>query len=95
MSGFLCKDPRNREDDLPAMVLSIRRRDDLIVLPDPDTRLEEGDEILMCGQHRAQFFINWITDNYNVLRYMHTGVEAPGGLVWGWLNSRKRMRRSR
>jgi len=94
-SGFLCKDPRNREDDLPAMVLSIRRRDDLLVLPDPDTRLEEGDEILMCGQHRAQFFINWITDNYNVLRYMHTGVEAPGGLVWGWLNSRKRMRRSR
>jgi Trk K+ transport system NAD-binding subunit len=93
-TGFLCKDPRNREDDLPAMVLLIQRRGELIVLPEPETRLEVGDEILMCGQHRAQFFINWICDNYNVLRYMRSGLEAPGGIVWRWLKSTRAGRRA-
>lgn len=91
-SGFLCQDPRNRDDDLPAMVLMIKRDGELIALPDPSTRLQLGDEVLMCGQHRAQFFINWITDNYNVLRYIRSGLEAPGGALWRWINSRKRVR---
>ena len=93
-SGFLCKDPRNREDALPAMVLLIQRGNESLVLPDPETRLEVGDEILMCGQHRAQFFINWITDNYNVLRYIRSGLEAPGGLLWRWIKAPKRQRKS-
>lgn len=91
--AYLSRDPRNREEELPAMVLLIQRGEDTIVLPDPDTRLEPGDQILLCGQHRAQFFINWITDNYNVLRYVRSGIEAPGGLVWRWINSARRKRR--
>jgi Trk K+ transport system NAD-binding subunit len=92
--GFLSRDPRDREQELPAMVLLIQRGDESILLPDPDTRLESGDEILMCGQHRAQFFINWITDNHNVLRYVRSGVEAPGGLVWRWIKAfRRKLRR--
>jgi voltage-gated potassium channel len=86
-TGFLCRDPRDRERELPAMVLLIQRGQDTLLLPDPDTQLRSGDQVLLCGQHGAQFFINWTRDNYNVLRYVRSGVEAPGGLVWRWLKA--------
>jgi Trk K+ transport system NAD-binding subunit len=92
-SGFLCRDPRDREQPLPALVLLIQRGAESMLLPDEDTRLQLGDEILIGGQRHAQAFMRWITDNHNVLRYVRSGIEAPGGLVWRWLNFSKRRRK--
>jgi Trk K+ transport system NAD-binding subunit len=88
-SGLLCRDPRDREQGLPALVLLIQRGDEMLLLPDVDTRLQAGDEILVGGQHRARAFMNWITDNRNVLSYVDSGIEVPGGLVWRWLKTRQ------
>jgi voltage-gated potassium channel len=91
--GFLCRDPRNRDHELPAMVLMIKRGDSSLLLPDAGTRLQCGDEILLAGQAQAQVFMCWITDNHNVLRYVRSGIEAPGGVVWRWLNKPGRRRK--
>ncbi len=89
----LRRDPRRREDELPAFPLLLKRGNTRTLLPDPDTRIQSGDEILVCGKHSAQASMNWITYDYNVLRYIRTGVEAPGGLLWQWLSSLRKKRR--
>ena len=89
MLDHLCRDPRNRENPLPAVVLLLKRGSTRTLLPDPHTEILAGDEILVCGKHRAEGSMKWITGNYNVLRYIRTGVEAPGGLVWQWLSAKR------
>jgi Trk K+ transport system NAD-binding subunit len=86
----LLRDPRKREEELPAMSLLLKREGEYLLLPDPSTRLQLDDVILMCGQHRAQVFMNWITHNHNVLLYIRSGVEAPGGVIWRWFSARRR-----
>ena len=92
--GHLCRDSRNREDQLPAFPLLLKRGSKRILLPDPDTPIEPGDDILVCGKHSALASMTWIISNYNVLRYIRTGVEAPGGLLWQWLSSLRKKRSS-
>ena len=91
----LCRDPRKREDELPAFPLLLKRADEHLLLPDRATELQADDEILICGQHGAQVFMNWVTFDYNVLRYIRTGVEAPGGMLWQWFSSVRKKRRRR
>jgi Trk K+ transport system NAD-binding subunit len=91
--GHLCRDPRRRETQLPAFTLLLKRGKAKTLLPDPETPLQAGDEILICGKHSAQVSTNWITYNYNVLRYIRTGVEAPGGTLWQWLSALRKKRR--
>ena len=91
--GNLCRDPRKRDDGLPALPLLLIREDEHFLLPDQSIKLQRGDAILMCGQHHAQVFMNWTTHNHNVLLYIRTGIEAPGGLVWRWFSSRRRKQR--
>jgi hypothetical protein len=78
---------------LPAFTLLLKRGKAKTLLPDPETPLQAGDEILICGKHSAQVSTNWITYNYNVLRYIRTGVEAPGGTLWQWLSALRKKRR--
>lgn len=92
--GHLCRDPRKREDALPAFPLLLKRASTKMLLPDPDTPIQAGDDILICGKHSAQASMRWITYNYNVLRYIRSGVEAPGGSLWKWLSSIRNKRRS-
>ena len=91
--GHLCRDPRRREDELRAFPLLLKRGEESMLLPDPNMELRENDEILVCGQHAAQLFMNWVTYDYNVLRYIRTGVEAPGGMLWQWMSSVRKKRR--
>jgi Trk K+ transport system NAD-binding subunit len=90
--GHLCRDPRNRDNELPAFPLLLKRGSKRILLPATDTPIEAGDDILISGKHQALASMNWIVHNYNVLRYIRTGVEAPGGLLWQWLSTRRRRR---
>ncbi len=93
--NHLCRDPRARERELPALPLLLLRAEAKTLLPEPDTPLQAGDDILVCGRHSAQTPMNWITYNYNVLRYIRTGVEAPGGYLWQWLSATRGKRRDR
>ena len=91
----LCRDPRKREDELPAFPLLLKRGAERMLLPDSTMELQADDEILICGQHGAQLFMNWVTYDYNVLRYIRTGIEAPGGMLWQWVSSVRKKRRRR
>jgi voltage-gated potassium channel len=92
----LCRDPRKREDELPAFTLLLKRGEECVLLPDGATEIQADDQILICGQIGARVFMNWVTYDYNVLRYIRTGVEAPGGMLWQWISKvRKRRRRHR
>jgi Trk K+ transport system NAD-binding subunit len=89
----LSRDPRKRDEELLAFPLLLKRQNEYFLLPEPSIGLQRGDAILMCGQHHAQVFMNWTTQNHNVLQYIRSGIEAPGGLVWRWFSARRSRQR--
>ena len=87
--GYLCRDPRQRDERMPCFALLLKRDGKCTLLPDGRTQLAIGDQVLFCGQEHARPNMGWITHNANVLRYIRTGMEAPGGLLWRWLEARR------
>lgn len=86
---WLTRDPRAREQALPALILMLKREEKLQLLPSHDTLLQQGDQILCCGSHKAQPLMKWILKDHNTLRYIKTGQVGPDGLVWRWLKARQ------
>lgn len=85
----LLSDPADRSGRLAIIPLLLRRGDADLLLPDDDTPLRQGDSLLFCGApgiHRRQALT---LRNYNVLAYLLTGQDAPGGWLWDLLNARK------
>ena len=54
-------------------------------LPDDETLLEAGDELLFAGTRAAKGAQNLTLDNRTVLDYVLTGEDTPGWL-WGLLS---------
>jgi Trk K+ transport system NAD-binding subunit len=80
--GGLLADPQSRLEDLPVIALALEREGALRMLPAPDTPLEPGDRMLFCGRGRGRRRQVLTTRNANVLRYVLTGVDLPGGWIW-------------
>jgi len=83
--GELMLDPADRTRQLACVPLLLRRagRDEL--LPAPDTPLAAGDELLFTGRNRARRSQRQALANLNVLDYLRTGRDVPGGWIWQWL----------
>ncbi len=82
----LSRDPRRREQFLPAIALLLRRADgEEILLPDGNVRLEPDDQLLFCGVSGSASQMRWTAQNHNVLEYVRTGSERPSGWIWRWL----------
>lgn len=81
LAGLLA-DPQSRREDLPVIALALEREGGLHMLPAPDTPLEAGDRLLFCGRGRGRRRQVLSTRNANVLRYVLTGVDLPGGWMW-------------
>lgn len=92
---LLRKDPRDRDQLLPAFALMLKRGDEYHLVPAPETALKKGDQILFCGQRRAQSYIGRILRDHNTLRYIKTGQIGPDGLVWRWLKERHQKKMAR
>ncbi len=88
--GDLLRDPRDRGEDLPAIVLMRRRESGRTLLPDPDDRLREGDQLLLCGRGGAHSSMLWTLQNTHALTYVLHGESPPRGLVWAWLQALER-----
>ncbi|GGO82757.1 hypothetical protein GCM10011348_24840 [Marinobacterium nitratireducens] len=71
----LTKDPRERERQLPCIVLMHRRGEAVDMLPGELLELEPEDEILFCGLAEAQREMEWTLKNVNVFQYLQTGQE--------------------
>jgi Trk K+ transport system NAD-binding subunit len=80
--GDLMRDPSNRQDELACIPLLLKRGREEILVPDSDTPLRDGDRILFCGEADARRQQALGLHDYNMLNYLLTGNEAPGGLVW-------------
>ncbi len=80
--GCVCRDPRNREHELDCMPLMLRRGERVELLPDGETLLEYGDQLLFCGHADALGMLRYNLQHLNTLRYVHTGIQRPDGLIW-------------
>lgn len=78
----LNKNPGNREEQLKCMPLMIKHAQGHTLLPEEDTKLNIGDQILFCGHASANRKMGHAIQNYNTLNYIRTGVELPGGTIW-------------
>lgn len=80
--GDLMRAPSNRHDTLSCVALLLKRNREEVLVPDNDTRLHDGDRILFCGEAHTRRQQALGLHDYNMLNYLLTGNEAPGGLVW-------------
>lgn len=85
---LLLADPRDRHKQIAALPLLVKRDSEFFLLPEADFQLQKKDQILLCGQYRAQQLVNWTVNNHNILRYLATGKESPDGYLWRWISAR-------
>ncbi len=74
--------PRERDVNLPIFTLLLKRNNDEMLLPDGDTPLKNGDQILLCGRHDIRNQMEWVLKNRNVFHYIHTGEVLAQGWLW-------------
>ncbi len=84
----ILRDPRNRSQALPAIILMQQRAGEHRPLPSLEQPLRMGDRLLLCGRPGARDWMQWTLNNPDVLTYVVTGVKQPRGLVWRWLRRR-------
>ena len=89
--SHLCDDPRDRDAQLPIVPLLLKRDKSFKLLPAPETLIKTNDQILFCGQEKAQTYMRWAINNHNAMRYIKSGRVEPDGIFWRWLH-RKRLK---
>jgi hypothetical protein len=80
--GDLLKDPRDRNQTLPAIPLLLEHNEQRELSPDLGTRVRKGDRLLLCGRQEARRRMDYSLRNINALRYVLTGEDLPEGWVW-------------
>ena len=83
--GDLLRDPWQRYQRLPAIVLLLRRDNEPLLLPDLEAELKSGDRMLICGSGGAFTRMNWTVSHSNTLDYVRTGVDRPQAWFWRYL----------
>ena len=78
----LLRDPRDRDRHIEARALLVMRSGRATLLPTDDFVLEREDRVLMAGRSRARRQMESALGNVNVLEYLRTGLDLPGGWVW-------------
>lgn len=78
----LLRDPRDRHATLPAQPLLLLRSGAQTLLPDDDVALAPGDQVLFAGRGDARRQLEATLRNVNVLEYLRTGRDLPGGWIW-------------
>lgn len=81
----LTSNPSSRDEPLPCVALLLKRGTTETLLPAPETLLQAGDQLLFCGERRGRNLQALGLYNFNVLSYLLTGKDAPGGLIWRWM----------
>lgn len=71
-------------------MLLIRRRNDRMLLPDPQDTLKAGDRLLICGNRAAFTRMQWTVSHRHTLDYVKTGRDLPQSWLWRRLAPRNR-----
>jgi hypothetical protein len=80
--GSLIRDPWDRGRELGGIFLLLERDQNRKLLPDAETRLQEGDRLLVCGSGAAFTRMNWSLKNDHTLAYVRTGEDRHVGWLW-------------
>ncbi len=83
----LLRDPRDRNKNLSALPLFLKRGNGNVMLPEDNRILHLGDRILMCGSEDSDGLMQWSTKNANVLEYVMTGHTESNSYLLRWLTS--------
>jgi Trk K+ transport system NAD-binding subunit len=78
----------HRDERLACMALLLMRGGTPRSLPDENTELLPGDDILFAGTREARQLQALTLANVNVLDYVTTGREAAGGALWQAMRAR-------
>lgn len=81
----LTRDPGNREQALALVPLMLLRNNHYELLPEPATRLQEGDRILFCGSPDAKHVQPLLLINLKALTFIVDGKEVADSSIWRWL----------
>jgi hypothetical protein len=92
--GDLLRDPRNRDERLPAIILIQRRGSVHWPLPSLERSLSAGDKLLLCGRPGARGWMQWTLNNPDVLTYVVAGTRVARGALWRWLEARRQASRN-
>lgn len=86
----LLTDPRHTQSALPCVALYLKHQNhDELLVPDNDTPLRVGDQLLICGHATAETHMRWTARNTHALNYICTGHDRPSGSLWRWLSARR------
>lgn len=84
--GPLLRSPHDNAQPLTCEVLYLSRDDDAnIVMPDHDTEIRAGDELLLVGNPAARNDLGFTFSNEFALHYVLTGEELARGWIWRYL----------
>jgi len=83
----LLRDPRDRNRNLDALPLFLKRGNGNVMLPENNRILHIGDRILMCGSDESEGLMRWNTKNANVLDYVMTGHVESNSYILRWIHS--------
>ncbi|MEO6103412.1 MAG: NAD-binding protein [Pseudoxanthomonas sp.] len=70
----LLRAPDNRDLPLRALCLLLQRGKDKQLLPEPDSILEAGDQLLFCGRDIAESRMKWTLEDPSVMDYLIAGT---------------------
>jgi Trk K+ transport system NAD-binding subunit len=83
----LFNDSRNRSNALDAVPLILQRGSEQTVMPDAETRLQAGDEILFCSTQVAMSRVQTNLLSEHTVNYLVTGEDPPRGWLMSWISS--------
>ncbi len=90
--AHLVRDPRDRDQELAVIPLMLARDGYDEVLPDPQSRLHVGDEVLFAGAWEMPAQMSWTRNHCTTLAYVLTGEKIAAGHLWRWLTGASRRR---
>ncbi|MCW8934014.1 MAG: NAD-binding protein [Gammaproteobacteria bacterium] len=80
--GNLLQNPRQRENQLEAVPLMLKRKQKLLLMPTNDIAIKSGDQILFCGTPGALRSMQWSQNDIHSLNYIMTYEETHDAFVW-------------
>ena len=80
--GNLLQDPRQREQQIKAIPLMLKRNQKLLLMPTDDIAIKSGDQLLFCGTPGASRSMRWSLNDIHSLNYIMTYEETYDSYVW-------------
>jgi len=86
----LQRDPWKRRDCLKCIILMIECHNDFLLLPGPDTKINQGDRLLVCAGDGGFTRLRWNLQHDNILSYVRKGTVTKHGWLWEKLNRKSK-----